>query len=347
MLEALGIKPIPMFMLSSWVKAAAKCGFNVQPLFKEAGITIDIIRLEEARVSPLQLVSVLEQCVAMSPEKYFPLILGDTFAFESLPEFETLLTTSPTLRDALKVAKMARKVVLPWITIELAEQGDEARVLLGFDVPVPNLAGFGLPLHLVTHAIMACVRKFGRNLTGNEDSFREVHFMIEEDRTPYAEQIRAFFPVPVKFGQREDALVFDRAALDLPLEGAFPALHEQAHFLAEQRLGKETRRQGVAAEVEDLIARDPTLLALGVEEMADRLNLHPRTLQRRLKDENDSYLHVQARMRHRLACEWLKEGKVSIDDISVRLGFSDRRAFTAAFKRWEGCTPSAWRDKLL
>jgi len=36
---------------------------------------------------------------------------------------------------------------------------------------------------------------------------------------------------------------------------------------------------------------------------------------------------------------------VSIDDISARLGFSDRRAFTAAFKRWEGETPSAWRDK--
>jgi AraC-like DNA-binding protein len=103
----------------------------------------------------------------------------------------------------------------------------------------------------------------------------------------------------------------------------------------------------VAAEVEELIARDPTLLALGVEDMADRLNLHPRTLQRRLKDENDSYLGVQARMRHRLACEWLKRGEVSIDDISVRLGFSDRRAFTAAFKRWEGCTPSAWRERQV
>ena len=108
MLDALGIKPVPLFMLSSWIKASAKCGVNVQPLFKEAGIKIDIIRLEDARVSPLQLISVLEQCVAMSQEKYFSLVLGDTFAFESLPEFETLLTTSATLREALKVADMAR-----------------------------------------------------------------------------------------------------------------------------------------------------------------------------------------------------------------------------------------------
>ncbi|MEY4429767.1 MAG: hypothetical protein RLZZ182_2456, partial [Pseudomonadota bacterium] len=171
MLEALGIKPIPLFMLSSWIKAAAKCGFNVQPLFKEAGIKIDLIRLEDARVSPLQLISVLEQCVAMSPDRYFPLVLGDTFAFESLPEFETLLTTSPTLRDALKVADLARRVVLPWITIELIEEGDLAKVKVGFDVPIPNIHAFGLPLHMVSEGIMASIRKFGRNLQGTDDGF--------------------------------------------------------------------------------------------------------------------------------------------------------------------------------
>lgn len=344
MLEALGIKPIPLFMLSSWIKAAAKCGFNVQPLFKEAGFKIDLIRLEDARVSPLQLISVLEQCVAMSPDKYFPLVLGDTFAFESLPEFETLLTTSATLRDALKVADLARRVVLPWIKIELVEEGDVARVLIGFDVPVPNVDSFGLPLHLVSQGILASVRKFGRNLQGSEDGFIGVEL---KGPAPdgYADEIRNYFNVPVSFNQTHDALIFERRILDTPLEGAFPALHEQAHFLAEQRLGKEVRRQGVAAEIEDLISREPDLLALGIEDMAERLNLHARTLQRRLKDEGDSYLHVQARMRHRLACQWLKQGTVSIDDISARLGFSDRRAFTAAFKRWEGTTPKAWREQ--
>jgi AraC-like DNA-binding protein len=344
MLEALGIKPIPLFMLSSWIKAAAKCGFNVQPLFKEAGFKIDLIRLEDARVSPLQLISVLEQCVAMSPDKYFPLVLGDTFAFESLPEFETLLTTSATLRDALKVADLARRVVLPWIKIELVEEGDVARVVISFDVPVPNVDSFGLPLHLVSQGILASVRKFGRNLQGSEDGFIGVELKGPAPEG-YADEIRKYFNVPVSYNQAHDALVFERRILDTPLEGAFPALHEQAHFLAEQRLGKEVRRQGVAAEIEDLISREPDLLALGIEDMAERLNLHARTLQRRLKDEGDSYLHVQARMRHRLACQWLKQGSVSIDDISARLGFSDRRAFTAAFKRWEGTTPKAWREQ--
>lgn len=342
MLDALGIKPVPLFMLSSWIKASAKCGVNVQPLFKEAGIKIDIIRLEDARVSPLQLISVLEQCVAMSQEKYFSLILGDTFAFESLPEFETLLTTSATLREALKVADMARRVILPWVTIELEEAGELARVNIGLDVPLPNIERFGLPLHLVTHAILATIRKFGRNLKGSDDGFVGVE--LKGPPGKFADQFEPFFNRPVTFNATCDALLFERRILDVPLEGAFPALHEQAHFLAEQRLGKEAKRQGVAAEVEELILREPDLLAVGIEDMAERLSLHARTLQRRLKDEGESYLAVQARMRHRLACQWLKQGSVSIDDISARLGFSDRRAFTAAFKRWEGTTPKAWRE---
>lgn len=342
-LEAMGIKPIPLFMLSSWIKASAKCGFNVQPLFKEAGIKIDLIRLEDARVSPLQLISLLEQCVALSPKQHFPFVLGDTFAFESLPEFETLLTTSPTLRDALRVADMAAKVVLPWLRLELKEEGDVATLETTLHIPIPKLESYGLPLHYVLEAILACLRKFGRTLQGSEDGFLGV--MVKNAPPKYADQFETFFGTEVKFNQPVDGLVFERRILDKPLEGAFPALHEQAQFLAEQRLGKEVRRQGVAAEIEDLIDREPALLAMGVEEMAERLNLHARTLQRRLKDEGDSYLHLQARMRHRLACQWLRGGTVSIDDISARLGFSDRRAFTAAFKRWEGTTPKAWRER--
>ncbi|MDE2593079.1 MAG: AraC family transcriptional regulator ligand-binding domain-containing protein [Burkholderiales bacterium] len=340
---ALGLKPIPLFMLSSWIKAAAKCGFNVQPLFQEAGIKVDLIRLEDARVSPLQLISLLEQCVALSPGKHFPFVLGDTFAFESLPEFETLLTTSPSLRDALQVAQMATKVILPWLRIELIEQGDQALIKLGFELALPQSMIARLPLHLVLEATLASVRKFGRSLQGSEDGFLGI--AVPGARPIYADQFETFFGAPIHFDQPYYALIVESRVLDVPLEGAFPILHQQAQILAEQRLDKEARRQGLAFEVEEHIGRDPALLELGIEDMAERMGMHARTLQRRLKEEDDSYLNVQARMRHRLACQWLRQGALSIDDISARLGFSDRRAFTAAFKRWEGVTPSAWRDK--
>jgi len=347
LLDTFGIKPMPLFMLSSWIKAAAKCGFNAQPLFQQAGIKVDLMHLDENRVSPLLMISLLEQSTSMSSEKYFPLVLGDTFAFESLPEFEALLTTSATLRDAIGVADMARRVVLPWVAIDLIESGDQAKVRLRLDVPIPNIDAFGLPLHMISEAVLASICKFGRNLQGEDDGLVGVHLKSAPGR--FSDQFEAFFGVPVAFNQTDNALILERRILDLPLEGAFADLNEQAHAMVSQRLGKENRRQGqgIASEIEAIILAAPDMLSVGMEDMAQRLSLHPRTLQRRLKEEGEGYLSIQARMRHQLACQWLQLPDHSIDDISARLGFSDRRAFTAAFKRWEGTTPKAWRERHL
>mgnify|MGYP003345719695 CR=1 FL=1 len=89
MLEAMGVKPIPLFMLSAWIKAGAKCGFNVQPLFKEAGIKIDLIRLEDALVRRAALLgeSLLRQATTGAAHAFDPEVvhrhLGSTVELAS------------------------------------------------------------------------------------------------------------------------------------------------------------------------------------------------------------------------------------------------------------------------
>ena len=43
---ALHEAPIPFITLPNWVKAAAQCGFNIEPVFRELGIQTDLIHLE-------------------------------------------------------------------------------------------------------------------------------------------------------------------------------------------------------------------------------------------------------------------------------------------------------------
>lgn len=50
-----------------------------------------------------------------------------------------------------------------------------------------------------------------------------------------------------------------------------------------------------------------------------------------------------ARWRMHLACEWLREGKVTVAEAAARLGYDSEAAFSRAFKRHAGRPPSAVR----
>ncbi|MEK6805270.1 MAG: AraC family transcriptional regulator ligand-binding domain-containing protein [Pseudomonadota bacterium] len=332
--------PIPFITLPNWVKAAARCGFNIQPIFKELGIPTDLVHLENATVPRLQLVKAMRICVAQSRQHHFPFVLGETFAFEYLTDLETFLTTSPTLREAAKIFEWVRELINPMINVELTEHGKDARLILRTpgedDSPQAREAA-----RWFTETTFAAIVRFGRLLMGEHGDYRELQMKGAAPR--YAAEYRRYFKLLVRFNARDDALVMDRALMDVPLKGAFPSLHEQAQFRVEQRLQKMPSRTGLVAAIEDALQKKLSLLGQGVEAVAAELKLHPRTLQRRLRDTGDQFADLQDRVRYRLAMQWLDDPRESLEDISERLGFSDRRSFTRAFSRWSGATPSQFR----
>jgi len=113
----------------------------------------------------------------------------------------------------------------------------------------------------------------------------------------------------------------------------------------EQRVASAPAPSGLVAAIEDAFARQPELLGGGIGKVAARLGLHARALQRRLREEGARFADIQARARYRLAVQFIEQPGADVEDVSEKLGFSDRRAFTRAFTRWSGVTPSAFRSR--
>ena len=332
------VEPIPFLTLPNWIKAAAACGFNIEPIFRQYGIPTDLVHIESVSVDPRTLEQVMESCIAQSREQHFPFVLGERFAFDYMPDIETFLATASTLREAARVFDWVRTLINPMLDFQLLERGNHA--LLMIDIRVPE--GQKAKPYFV-ESLFAAVHKFFRALTRDRYKVQKLTFKYRAPK--YAAEYRRFFGLPIEFGKRENAAVMDLALLDTRLDGSFPTLHRQAEYLVEQRIRTLPKKLGLVAAIETALAEHPELFGLGISRMARELGLGPRTLQRKLAEEKQSFGELLAHARHRLAMQLLETGADSIDTIGERLGFSDRRSFTRAFSRWNGASPSAFRAR--
>ena len=339
MTAASAARRIPFITLPNWIKAAAACGIHFQGVLQELGIVIEPGRLEHATIEEGQLARLMAVCVQQSRTRHFPFVLGETYSFEYLADLETFITTSPTLREAVVVLEWVQALITPYISVRLREHGDEARLVLH----VLSDARSRQEPPWLAESLFASIFRFGRLLMPPPHDFARL--MMRTPAPPYAQTCRDFFGVEVIFNAKEDAAVFARRLLDLPLGGDFPSLHSQARTRIEQQLQRVLPQDSLITRVERALQRKPALLGLGAAATATELGLQLRTLQRRLAQANDRFDAIQARVRHQMACEALANPLTPLDDISTALGFADRRSFTRAFSRWSGMTPSAWRQQ--
>jgi len=80
-----------------------------------------------------------------------------------------------------------------------------------------------------------------------------------------------------------------------------------------------------------------------IEEVAARLSISSRTLQRRLSDEGTSFQQILSELRQEMAHHYLLKSDYSSQQIAFLLGYEETRSFFRAFRAWTGQTPEAIR----
>jgi len=98
--------------------------------------------------------------------------------------------------------------------------------------------------------------------------------------------------------------------------------------------------EGVVKKVEFYLFRD---ISFSIEEIAGRLEMSVRALQRKLKEEDNSFRKLKENVRKGLAEKYLMDETLSIQQVSELLAYSERSAFEKAFKKWHGKNPIAFR----
>lgn len=149
--------------------------------------------------------------------------------------------------------------------------------------------------------------------------------------------------VPV-YGARYTRLTFSHEDWARPLVGANPRLRAtlEAHAIELQR--EASLAQGFGARVRAVIGQSLREGEPRVGDVAQRLGMTARTLQRRLQDEALGFTALVDEARLELARRYLADETLTISEVSFALGYSEPSAFTRAFKRWSGSAPAEYRE---
>lgn len=152
-----------------------------------------------------------------------------------------------------------------------------------------------------------------------------------------------FFGAPVRFDRAQTRLVFDAAYLKLPTIRSEAALRGFLRAAPGNLLVRYRAEAGMAARVRAHLAARPPADWPGFEALAAALELSPATLRRQLRADGQSFAALKDELRAVIAERLLREGRLSVAQVSAELGYSEPSAFHRAFTKWTGQSPGALR----
>ena len=249
---------------------------------------------------------------------------------------------SASLRAALSSLSRYYTIMQTASTVTVTVNGAVAE--LAYQVTEPGLAEYRQDAELT----MAVIARFIREAAGNPDwSPLAVHFAHTEPAD--TQPLQHFFQAPLHFAAQAHTMVIASSDLDLPLPEHDPGLLAVLCEHVETHLQRATQQpaQTFLDELREQLTSTLHAGELGVEPLAQRLNMGHRTLQRRLRDQGLSYADLLSRTRRELAERYLADPQLSLSEITFLIGYSEQSVFNRAFRDWTGKTPLNYRRERL
>lgn len=153
------------------------------------------------------------------------------------------------------------------------------------------------------------------------------------------------FQAPVVYGATRAGFDFDSKMLDIEQSLSNVRLHDTLLEIA-KKLGfgnedKVSFELAVRARLRSLIPKGQAV----AEKVARSLGVSERTLHRRLAESGSSFRDVLDQFRIEESERFLLQGKMTLVEIALALGFADQATWSRAFRRLRGSSPTSWRSE--
>jgi AraC-like DNA-binding protein len=321
-------------VLSELPQVLRDMGADVSAVFE--GCEIDPASLTpDTRVPFVALLNLLHKAAQDTDCPHLGLLIGLRFTFAIHGPIGRLMQSASTVREALVDFATWQAGYSSGAIVYLNRFGDD------FAIGYGSFADSSPGSRVLYDAIIGVGVQMLRQLTKGAVKPLEAHLSYREPENPldYARLLK----LPIRFNQHRNCLILDAQAMRTPLSGADPEAREillaeiwRTIFKTPPDFSTRTRR----ALRHVLHTGKPKMSTV-----ASEMGLHPRTLERRLAVEGQTFAVLRDEVRLSVARELLELTDIPIGEIGAIVGFASPSVFTDAFGRLSGTSPSAWRAK--
>lgn len=258
---------------------------------------------------------------------------------------DLVMRNSRTLGDALQYCAANVHVYSDAMQLSIEPLPERRCELLRFEIVLDRLPH---QRQAVEHALTLMYRSI-LHICGNAVHPKEVWF-THDPAVPLI-LYRSSFSAPVRFGQSINGLVFATQDLGAEMPNPDRQLYELATSFIVSNFPKA--QKALSAKVRDLISRDMQTPArrdliddCKQDRIAALLSIHPRTLQRRLREEGTSFESIKDSVRRDAALHYLRQRRLPLVYVAQALGYAEVSTLSRSCHRWFAASPRQLRKNL-
>jgi len=313
-----------------------RMGGDVDRVFGNSGISPDMAGSPTLKLKLRDYCRLFEEAARRTKHDNFGLWFGQQFRPRDLGLWGYAVVSSPTLGSAIGnlVGLFHFHQESSVMNLTRTEMG---LARLSYQVTASDIVERRQDAELSLGMFLNVIRE----ACGETWSPEEVYF--EHPRPQAWKEHEDAFGAPCYFSQKANALVFRPEILDRPMPGSDLKLLAMMTTCLESLGSHRDLGDSVYDRVRTAIRVNLPSGAPSVEEVAAELRLSLSAVHRELAGRNLTYKDTLEAVRRDLAVMYLRQRQMPLTEIALLLGYSELSAFTRAFTRWAGHSPSHFR----
>lgn len=311
-------------------------GLSQDDLFRTIALSGQTAIKPDHMVRDTEFFDFLEQLAAYSDDgRSIAVRVGSQMRCNDYGAFGLAFKSAVTLLGSFKRVERFGKVVT-----SIANYSIDRRDLSAF-MRVHEGEHKRLGLHMTNELAVAAATALSREVS--EGAFVPTAVSFAHPRPSDVTEFERVFDCPVRFNAEHDGFEVAEQFLDAENRLGDEKTSEFFDLHLEKELGSLTDDTGLAQRVRIQVSSSLSEGVPLISDIASRLGMSGRSLQRRLSDRGYAYQDIVDEARRTLSERLLRTTEYSLAEVAFLAGYSEQSTFSKAFKRWNGQTPRSYR----